>query len=197
MSGWRQRVEQLCYDGEAVLETVEFGASAAVVTSHRVLVFTPETDGANFEQVERPNVDGVSTGAQANTTLVVRSLKYGLVGVILLVAGQLIALDDLVGSADLSGTSAGAGLGGMTESLQGVLSLLAQLDRLLQIFGVLAVALSVVFLAVYWYTRESTVVISVAGGDDIHIPQTGSDDAATGRLQEAIAPDADGSRTQS
>ena len=48
MAGWKSRVDDLLYDGETARETVDVGTSRVVVTSHRVLAFTPDADGENF-----------------------------------------------------------------------------------------------------------------------------------------------------
>lgn len=195
MTGWRDRVEQLLYDGESVRETVEFDAATVVVTSHRVLAFTPEADGANFRQVERPNVDGVATGARSRDGLLERGVRYGLVGAVLVVAGQFVTLDGILGGVDLnSRATSELGLGGIMGTLQAMLNLLTQLDQLMQIFGALAVLLAVVLLAVYWVTREETLVIHVAGGDDVHLPRPRDADSARERLARAVSPETDGER---
>ena len=55
---WVERAEGLLYEGESVRETVPVGAGGIVVTTHRLLAFTPDREGPNFRQVDRPNVDG-------------------------------------------------------------------------------------------------------------------------------------------
>ncbi len=190
MAGWRQRVDELLYEGEEVREHVEFDASTVVVTSHRMLAFRPDADGANFRQVDRPNVDGVSTGANSKTTLIERALRFGLTGAVLIVAGYVIDLEGLIGGVDLNSQSTSElGLGGILGTLQGMLNLLTRLDELLQLFGALALLLAVVVFGVYWYTREETVVIEVAGDEDVHIPRPPDAADTVERLEQAIAPE--------
>jgi len=55
---WVERAEGLLYEGESVRETVPVGAGVVVVTTHRLLAFTPDREGPDFRQVDRPNVDG-------------------------------------------------------------------------------------------------------------------------------------------
>jgi hypothetical protein len=74
-------------------------------------------------------------------------------------------------------------------TLQGLLNLLTQLDELLQVFGALAMLLAVVLLAVYWYTRERTLVIEVAGDDDIHVPRPSDATDQSTRLEQAVRPE--------
>jgi hypothetical protein len=188
MNGWRQRVQQLLYDGEDVRETVEVDGSTVVVTSHRLLASTPEGDGANFRQVDRPNVEDISTGARSEGRLLQRAIRYGLVGVVLVVAAQFVNLDGLVGGVDLTPSTSELGIGSVLGPLQGLLNLLAQLDQLLQLFGGLALLLSAILLGVYWYTREATLVIAVAGDDDIHVPRPADASDQIERLERALSP---------
>ena len=60
MSQWRERAEEMLYAGESVEETFEVDDARILVTSHRVLAFTPGAEGATFQQADRPNVAGVS-----------------------------------------------------------------------------------------------------------------------------------------
>lgn len=190
MTGWRQQVDDLLYDAETVQETVEFDAGTVVATSHRVLVFTPEGDGANFQQVDRPNVEGVKAGARGNGNLLAQGLKVGLVGAVLVVAGQVIDLDGLLGDVAIdSEASSSLGVGGILRTIQDVLNLLAQLDELLQLAGALAVLLAVGLVGAYWYTRERTVVVEVAGGEDIHVPTRADVTEGIARLQRTLAPE--------
>lgn len=190
MSGWRDRVDDLLYSGESVVDSVDFESASVVVTSHRVLTFDPGSDGATFQQVDRPNVEGVSTGAQSDRGLLERGVKTLLVGVVLVGAGLVVDFGSLVGGADLGGQSTQElGMGGIMGTLQRLLSLISQLDYLMRVFGALALVLGVVFLGVYWLTRDSTLVIEVAGGDDIHVPRP-SENAGdyAERLEQLVSP---------
>jgi hypothetical protein len=190
MSGWRERVSDLLYDGEEIRDSVDVETSTVVVTSHRLLVFTPDGDGPNFRQVDRPNVDGVSAGTRSETERLEQGVRYGVIGAVLVIAGTVIDLDSLLG--DVSGATQSAsefGFGGFMGTLQSMMALLTRLDELLQIAGVLALFLSVVLLGVYWYTREPTLVIEVAGDDDVHVPRSTGASECVQRLQTAVAPD--------
>ena len=196
MSRWQQRAEELLYDGESVSETVDLGSASVVVTSHRVLAFTPEFDGENFQQADRPNVEGVETGALArnNEKLLGRGLRVGIVGIVLVVAGFLLDFDSIVGDTDLSGGETGGqlGIGGVLETTQRLLDLVAQLDYLMLVFGMLALGLAAVFLGVYWVVRDPTLVIRVAGDEpDIHVPRPEDAAGARADLARAITPDFD------
>jgi hypothetical protein len=192
MTEWRGRVEELLYDGETVRETLSFDEASVVVTSHRVLAFTPEADGANFRQVERPNVAGVSTGAQSRSGLLERGLRYGVAGAVLVVAGQVVDFGSILGGVDLGGqASREVGLGGILGPLQGMLNVLTQLDELMQMGGALALLLATALVGVYWFTREETLVVEVAGDEDVHVPRPADATAARDRLAAAVGPGGD------
>jgi hypothetical protein len=190
MSGWRERVPDLLYDGEEIRDSVDVETSTVVVTSHRVLVFTPDGDSSNFRQVDRPNIDGVSTGTRNETNRLARGVRYGVVGTVLVIAGAVIDLDSLLDGVSSAGQSTGGlGLGGVMGTLQSMIALLTRLDELLQVVGALVLVLSVALLAAYWHTRERTLVIEVAGDDDIHVPRPAGVSGLVDRLQTAVAPD--------
>ena len=190
MSGWRNRVDDLLYSGESVTETVDFDLASVVVTTHRVLAFDPDGDGPAFQQVDRPNVEGVSTGAQSEMGLLERGVRIFIVGVVLVGAGFVVDFESIVGDVNLGGQSSQQlGLGGIMGTLQSLLGLISQLDYLMRVFGALALFLSVVFVAVYWFTRDQTLVIEVAGDDDIRIPRPNEHAGEyADRLEGAISP---------
>lgn len=191
MAGWRSQVDDLLYEGEAIRDTVEFEDSRVVVTSHRVLAFTPEAEGANFTQVERPNVAGVDTGARAESGLLERAIRIGVLGAVLLVAGWIIDFGSILGDIDLGGGGAAGrlGIGNILGPLQQMLAVLRNLDQYMLLGGALALLLAVGLAGVYWWQRERTLVIEVAGDDDIHIPRPSEAPDAARRLERAIAPE--------
>jgi hypothetical protein len=181
-----ERVDELLYDGETVRESVELDGARVVVTSHRLLAFTPGMDGANFQQADLPNVEGVDTGARGPGTLLERGLRVGTVGAVLVGTGLVVDFDSLVGGVDL-GTGAGrTGIGGMLGPVRRLLGLVRDLDQYMQLLGALVLLLSVALLSAYWYLREPTLTVEVAGGEDLHVPR-GADGTAA-RLEGALAP---------
>lgn len=185
---WRDEVERLLYEGETVEERVELEEGAMLVaTSHRVLAFTPSLEGANFEQVDRPNVEGVSTGALADSDLLSRALQWGVIGIVLIAGGFLVNLDSLVGEINLDTSGAGQiGIGGFMGMMQGVMDLLALLDDGMRLFGALFLLLAVVFVGVYMWGRERTLVIRVAGDEDVHLPRPPDVTHLQERLEAAL-----------
>jgi hypothetical protein len=192
---WVERAGELLYDGESVREEVRVGPGGVVVTSHRVLAFTPDREGSNYRAVDRPNVDGVDFETSGELPFLLQAVKAIVVGLVLLVAGMTVSLDGMVSSIDLdsAGTAGAVGLGQMMGLLQTMLTLLAQLDDLMRLFGGLALAFGAVVLAVYLWSRERLLVISVAGDDDIELTAP-EDDGVLDRLERALLP-GDGAAT--
>ena len=186
---WLERAETLLYDGESIRESVRVGSGGVVVTSHRVLAFTPDYEGANYRQVDRPNVEGAELRTDGEFTFLQQAVKALLVGAVLVVAGLTVSLDGLVSgvSLDAGGAAGTVGLGGMLGVLQSLLGLLARLDDLMVLFGGLALAFGVVVLAVYVWSRERVLVVTVAGGDDVELPAP-EDERVLEQVQSALSP---------
>ena len=191
---WADRVHELLYDGESVRETVAVDDARVVVTSHRVLAFTPDGDGPNFRQLERPNVVDVTTGTDGNPALLARGLRWGAIGGLLAVVGSVVDVGAIVGDVDLSGPDAGGvGIGGVLGAVQTMLDLLSQLDVFLQLLGGLGLLASSLVLGAYLLTRDATLVVEVAGEEaNLHLPRPADSAAAVARLEAAIFPDGGG-----
>jgi hypothetical protein len=193
MSRWQRRVDDLLYDGESVRETIDIDTARVVVTSHRVLAFTPEMDGENFTQADRPNVAGVETGAEANANLLERGVRYGVIGAVLVATGLIVDFGSILGDVEFdAGAAQEVGAGGLIGLTRTLLGIMTQLDFLLRVFGGLAIFLAAVLLGVYWFEREPTLVIALAGDDsDIRLPRPDDIESARSRLEAAIFPDAE------
>lgn len=192
MPRWQARVEELLYDGESISESLDIGASRVVVTSHRIMVFTPELEGENFQQADRPNVTGVDTGSLGEGAFLRRGISVAVVGLVLLVAGLVFDPGSLF-SDDIDvdeGAAQDVGAGGIMDATQSLFSLLLNLDSILRAFGALALLLAVVLLSVYWYFRTPTLVIRQAGDhDDVHVQRPDDTAETAKRLERAILPD--------
>lgn len=188
---WVERAERLLYDGEAIEESVRLDGGGVVVTSHRVLAFTPDREGANFHQVDRPNVDGVAVTTKGDWQFLELGVKALVVGGVLVGAGTMVSLDGLVGnvSLDSGGAASAVGIGGMMGMLQTMLTLMAQLDDLMRLFGALGLAFAAVVLGVYLWSRDRLLVIGVAGDDDIELSAP-DEEGLVARVEAAIVPGA-------
>lgn len=189
MAGWQDRVDQLLYEGEAVEDSVDLDTATLVITSHRVMAFTPEADGANFRGVERPNVGGAAHGSRDRKTFLWYAGQAGLAGLALILVGLLIDFDAMVSGVDLGiESTAGLGIGGILQMVQQLLALVAMLDEISQLLGALLLLVAAGLLGLYAWTREPTIVVEVAGEDDIHLPRT-DDEGMLEVVQRALTPD--------
>jgi hypothetical protein len=186
---WVARAESLLYDGEVIEADVRLDRGGIVVTSHRVLVFTPDREGSNYRQVDRPNVEGVDLTTRGDWSFLELGVKALVVGVVLVAAGMTVSLDSLVGnvSLDSGGAASAVGIGGMLGMLQSMLTLMAQLDDLMRLFGGLALAFAAVVLGVYLWSRDRLLVVRVAGDDDIELTAP-EDESIVEQIEAAIVP---------
>ncbi|MFW5919801.1 MAG: hypothetical protein ACOCSF_06365, partial [Halanaeroarchaeum sp.] len=92
---WRERIADLLFEGEAVVETVDVDGNGVVVTSHRVLALTPDLDGSNYRHVDRPNVTGVRVETVGASRWLRRAFQPFVLGLVLLVGGWIVDLDGL------------------------------------------------------------------------------------------------------
>jgi len=201
MSGWKSRVDDLLYDGETVRETVDVGTARVVVTSHRVLAFTPDADGENFRQADRPNVEGVEAGTDANERWLRYAVRFGVAGGLLAVTGVFVDFGSIFGDITFDTESAGqVGAGGLISAAQTLIDVMAKLDFVMLAFGALSLFVTAVLVGVYLFERDPTIVIAVAGGgEDILLPRSDTTTEIRHRLEAAIFPDrspggVDGSR---
>lgn len=176
-------LQRSCYGGEVLEAAVPAGGGAVGVTSHRVLVLTPDGPGRRFRAVDRPNVLGVAAGTSGPTSHRDRGGLTGVAAVVLLVAGRVIDLGGLVQPIE---APAGTGLGGLFALVEGMIATLALVDEALTMLGL--VALLVAFGSLGWWLRERDRVIEldVAGGDSVRVPVARSEIGGVERIREAL-----------
>lgn len=173
---------ELRYEGEQLLDRVDFDGTQVVITTDRVLVLTPNGPGRRLRSVYRANVTGVTSGVQSDPATGWRAVQAGVYTAVLLAGGSLVDLDGVVSGVDLSGLG---GLGGGAVVLEQILSLLGLLDDLLLFAGVVSGIAAVALAAVYFWHREREFQIQIAGGDPVALPIGGGTTAAD-RLRGAL-----------
>lgn len=190
MAGWTDRVEELLYEGETVDEQVEVGESTVVVTSHRVLAFTPSLDGKNFREAQRPNVTGACIETTADSRFLSMGLRIALYGVVLLGVGLFVDFGAIIGGVDLAGEGTQQlGIGNVLGMVQGMISLIGRLDFYMRVIGALLVAFALVPLGVYAWSREQFLVLEVAGEDSIRVASPEAGGAELEALRAALLPE--------
>lgn len=188
MPTWQSRVEQLLYDGEEVHHQVGDDRVGVVVTSHRVLAFTPEAEGPNFRAVDRPNVVDVERANTGETRWLLSGTKWLLVGVFLVIMGFVFDFDGLFGGVEVSQEAGQIGLGGILGLFALLRTVFSLMDDALVLGGSLAALAGLGAIGWYLQSRSASIRIEVAGEEDIHLPAEGLSDVEVSDLAEAIAP---------
>ena len=188
MAAWESRVDQLLYEGEEVRRQVGGESVGVVVTSHRVLAFTPETEGPNFRAVDRPNVTDVGRRTAGETRWLVNGVKWLVIGVFLLAGGALFDFEGLLGDVDVSQGTGRIGLGGILGLFSLMRTVFALMDDAFLLGGAIAAAGGLVALGWYLQTRRTDITIAVAGEEDIHLPKAGLTDDDIEAIAAAVEP---------
>lgn len=186
---WRDRVNDLLYDGETVRETVDVGANRVYVTSHRVLAFADDgdADAANFRRVDHPNVDGVSAANDSDRRAFGKAVMWAIAGVPLVVAGVLVEVGGMLSLPDSVQSGGGAaGAGGALSLFRDVFAALSLVDEAVAVLGGCLLALAAWNALRYARSRERVVVVSVAGDDDVRLRVDAGGDTAASELREAV-----------
>lgn len=169
------RLANMLFQGEEVEDEYTVEGARVAVTTHRVLVFTPEGDGRRFDHADRPNVldaNVETTGHSSYVTWSVRSAVYGTVllggGVLLKVSGILEQLGGTQPPAD----APGAEIAQMVSLLPEVLGTLM---NALLVCGGLLLVVSFGLVGLYLESREQELVIERAGREPMRVPASGDD----------------------
>ncbi|WP_313691589.1 hypothetical protein [Halorarum halobium] len=175
-------LDALLYDGETAEASVPLDDGRLVRTSHRLLLYTPETDGRTLTVVQGPNVEDVSLSASGRGAYVSPALKSVLVGGVLLAAGSVVPVDGMAGAAPSSAGAGATGMGGTITLLGDVMGVIALLDDALRTLGALVLLGGVALLGLYLRSRKREVVVSVAGDEDLTLPAGGVTEADVARV---------------
>jgi len=182
-----RHLDDLLFQGESIQEDVGMSTGQVALTSHRLLVFTPEVDGKRFSHADRPNVLGASVTVEGDTRyrdLMVRGSVYG---ILLLGGGYLLdnypAFKSLT-SMDVTSNQATAGTVGMVS---GIVSMLGLLTSVLFLAGLVTLIATATLLALYMRTRRRELVIDVAEREPIRIPVAATEGEQVVEMIERIA----------
>ena len=184
----RSSLDQLLYDGETVLEEAAGREAGVVLTSHRLLVFTPESAGPNLQTFHRPNVTGLTTGQRGHSRWLVAGAKWLGFGVLLTIVGAILDLDGVLEPVSTDGTTGTVGVGWIGDLFGLFNTAFRLLDDVLFFGGILAVLGGIALLGWYWQTRGELITIELAGSDDVDLPAPGFDADSIRSLQSAIGP---------
>lgn len=186
MTDWADEVDRLLHDGEDVEESLDVGPDRLVVTTQRLLAFMPSGDGPRFEAIHRPNVTGVELQSGGSPQHLERAIKAGILGFFLIAGGATVSLDGmLTGSIDPAAASQ-TGVGDIIGFLGVLATILALVDDILLVAGLLSIGVAALATTLYLRSRDTDVVVRVAGGDDVHLTGDDVTDASLVRLRQAL-----------
>ncbi|WP_254861492.1 hypothetical protein [Halovivax gelatinilyticus] len=180
---WEARVDELLYAGETVRERVRSDDHELVVTSHRVLLFRPDsTDGPRFRQVDRPNVAEVRLQTVESLRLLAWSVVFAAVGFGLVVAAFSYEFGGVIPDLNGGGPATGA-VSGTVEALE---SILAMFELFVLVTGLLTICLALGSFGWYLRTRSQRLVVAVVGEADLSIPRPADAESVAAALERAI-----------
>ncbi|USZ67041.1 hypothetical protein NGM10_09895 [Halorussus salilacus] len=189
------RLSSMLFQGEEVREELSVDGARVAVTTHRVLVFTPDGDGRRFDHADRPNVVDASVETTGRDSYVSWGTRIGVYGAVLLGGGVLLKASgilDRLGGATPPENGPGASIAGTVDFLPTVLGALT--DGFLLVGGLLLLA-AASLTALYLGSRSQELVIERAGREPMRVPLHGDDgEEVARRLRSAIGT---GSKPQS
>ncbi|WP_327053283.1 hypothetical protein [Halomicrococcus gelatinilyticus] len=164
------RLAELLFAGEEVEEEIPVGGARIVVTSHRVLAFTPEGDERLFDHADRPNVVDArvrTAGRGQYLSWAVRSMVYGgvLVGF-----GTLLHNSGVLATVGGSNVPGGRAIGGVDRAIRVASDLFGVLTDVFLFLGVALLVLAAAFAVRYYASQSEELVIERLGRDAICIP---------------------------
>jgi hypothetical protein len=189
-AGTRHRLppERYLLAGETIVERYDVDAGWVAVTTHRLLVFDPDSRGRRFETVDRPNVVGVGTTGGGSRTGRRYAWRAGGYAIVLLGGGLLVRAAGLQSLFAAPETGA-PGVDGVLSVLSLVGALVGLLVTLLFVAGGLAAVIALGLGAWYLRSREPTLVVERAGDDDIalRLPPTVDGERLVAGIGSALA----------
>ncbi|UPV75954.1 hypothetical protein M0R89_07805 [Halorussus limi] len=181
------RLSQMLFQGEEVEEEFTVEGARVAVTTHRVLVFTPDGDGRRFDHADRPNVLDATVETTGSDSYVGWGVRSGVYGAVLFGGGVLLQTSGILDS--LSGVTPpedapGAGIAQLVSVLPKALGMLT---TVLLVGGGLLVVGALALVALYFSSRERELVIERAGRDPMRVPVSDDDaEDVARRLRAAV-----------
>ena len=155
-------VEGILHSGEESLGVVRLDPTRFVVTTHRLIVVSPEGPGKRLETIHLPNVDGVEAGTTGGGNALQRLPRVVVYGGIFLVGGWAIRTMVLP-KLQTAVPGAGQGIvGSVTGVLGAVQTGLSILSLVLILGGGLALLGAVGLVGLYAVRRRSALLIQRA-----------------------------------
>lgn len=177
-----EELERLCYAGESIVDAATVSGGTVGVTTHRVVALTPDSEGATFQAVDRPNVTGVAVSTGGDRTYGLQSLRFGVYAAVLLAGSYLVNFE----AVDAVDVPAETGAQQIVQMAATTTALLSVVDDILRAAGVVVLLVGLGFAALYGYSRDRCLAIEVDGGDALRLPLVPSERRAADRLSAAL-----------
>ncbi|WP_225741192.1 hypothetical protein [Halorussus halophilus] len=166
------RLDSMLFQGEEVEEELTMEGARLAVTTHRVLVFTPDGDanGRLFDHEDRPNVLDANVQTSGRDAYAGWGVKSAVYGVVFLGGGFVVQSSGILntlGEIKTPESGPGAGIAQFAATLPTVFTVL--ITGLLLVGGLLLLVAA--GLGAFYYTsRSDELVIERAGRDPIRVP---------------------------
>jgi len=181
------RLASMLFQGEEIEDELTVEGARVAVTTHRVLVFTPDREGRRFDHVDRPNVLGATVETTGQDSYVDWGVRSGVYGAVLLGGGLLLEVSGVLDEFEGAGAAEDVADSGISQVVSALPSALAALTTVLVAIGVLLVLGAAALVALYYTSREQELVIERAGRDPMRIPVHGEEgEQAARRLRTAV-----------
>ncbi|WP_276280407.1 hypothetical protein [Halorussus caseinilyticus] len=181
------RLSEMLFQGEEVEEEFTVEGARVAVTTHRVLVFTPDGDGRRFDHADRPNVLDANVETTGQGSYVEWGVKTGVYGAVMLGGGVLLKTSgilDRLGTVNAPEDAPGSGIAQLVSLLP---KALGTVTAGLLVGGGLLVFAAVALTALYFTSRERELVIERAGRDPMRVPVRDDDaEDVARRLRTAV-----------
>jgi len=181
------RLSEMLFQGEEVEDEFTVEGARVAVTTHRVLVFTPDGEGRRFDHADRPNVVDASIETTGHDSYVGWGVRAGVYGAVLFGGGLLLktsGLLDSLGGVTPPEDAPGAGIAQLVSVLPKALGMLT---TGLLVGGGLLVVVALALVGFYFSSRERELVIERAGRDPMRVPVRDDDaEEVARRLRTAV-----------
>lgn len=172
------RLDSMLFQGEEVEEEFTMEGARVAVTTHRVLVFTPDGDanGRLFDHADRPNVLDANVQTSGRDSYAGWGVKSAVYGVVFLGGGFVVQSSGILntlGAIETPESGPGAGIAQFAAMLPTVFTLL--ITGLLLV-GALLLLAGAALGGLYYTSRSCELVIERAGRDAIRVPMKEDED---------------------
>jgi hypothetical protein len=181
------RLGEMLFQGEEVKDEFTVEGARVAVTTHRVLVFTPDGDGRRFDHVDRPNVLDAKVETTGQGSYVEWGVRSGVYGAVLFGGGVLLKMSGLLDELDAANPPEDAPGAGIAQLVSFLPKALGALTTTLLVGGGLLLLTAGALVALYFNSRERELVIERAGRDPMRVPVRGDDaEEVARRLRAAV-----------